>query len=267
MDQNQKKQFQRKKLNSHIRNRIQKKFLAPGTTEKYIKYCVTLNEQYKNQQDIVFERHHIVPRFHGGTNAPENLVQLTRSQHILVHLLRYLEFGQKNDFLAYVLRNSSKNVDLTTHGKRMAEYYKQNELYFFNPKFQSEQGKKDGKKGGSAKTEIQQQARSKVGKTWGPIVGMSNQSIDLKKALSNFMIFYHEKENVEVIIPPCRSAAELFNFLQNEVREIGKEYLFPDELVKKAKGGGPMYGLIHGKKKKIYGWSIVERISPPQIDD
>jgi hypothetical protein len=55
------------------------------------------------------------------------------------------------------------------------------------------------------------------------------------------MIFYHEEENVEVIIPVCRSAAEVFDYLHNELVVLGKEYLFPKELVNKAKGGGAMY--------------------------
>jgi hypothetical protein len=78
-------------------------------------------------------------------------------------------------------------------------------------------------------------------KIGGPIVGLSNQSNDLKNALSYIMIFYHEEENVEVIIPVCRSAAEVFDYLHNELVVLGKEYLFPKELVNKAKGGGAMY--------------------------
>lgn len=101
-------------------------------------------------------------------------------------------------------------------------------------KFQSEQGKKGGKKGGSANTQLQQKARSKVGKEWGPIVGLSNQSDDLKNALSYILIFYHEEENVEVIIPQCKSAAEVFDYLHNEVVALGKEHLFSKDLVKKA---------------------------------
>jgi hypothetical protein len=236
-----KNQLQRTKFNRFIRDRVQKKLLLPGTTKRYIQNCSLQNETIKDQPTIVFEKHHIIPKFAGGTDASENLVLLTPRQHILVHLLRYLEFGKKEYFIAYVFRSASKDVDLSSHGKRMAEYNKQNQFTFWDPKFQSEQGKKGGKKGGSANTELQQQARSKVGKDWGPIVGLSNQSNDLKNALSYIMIFYHEEENVEVIIPVCRSAAEVFDYLHNELVVLGKEYLFPKELVNKAKGGGAMY--------------------------
>jgi hypothetical protein len=132
------------KRNQHIRNRVQKKFLPPGTTEKYIQNCSSFNQTRKDQPNIVFERHHILPRFAGGTNDPKNIVLLTPRQHILAHLLRYLEFGEKQDFHAYVLRKATKDVDLSSHGKRMVEYNKQNQTTFWDPQFQSEQGKKGG---------------------------------------------------------------------------------------------------------------------------
>lgn len=257
----------RKNLNSYIRKRIQTTLLPSGTTEKYIRFCEILNEKQKNDPNIIFEKHHIVPWYAGGTDDPKNLVLLTCRQHILVHLLRYLELGQNQDFLAYVLQNASKEVDLSTHGKRMGEFYRQNGMFFFDPKFQSEQGKKGGKKGGFAKTQLQQEARSKVGKIWGPIVGLANQGDDLKKALSYLMVFRHEKENVEIILPPMKSAAAVFDYLHIMLVAIGKEHLFSKDTVKKAKGGGPMYTLIRGKKKRIYGWTIIDRIAVTEVAD
>lgn len=254
------------KLNQYIRNRAQKKFFHSGTTEKYIQSCSSFNETIKDQPNIVFEKHHILPRFAGGTDDVENIILLTPRQHILVHLLRYLELGQKQDFRAYVLRKATKNVDLSSHGKRMAEYHKQNKTTFWDSQFQSEQGKKGGKKGGSAKTPLQQKARSKVGTKWGSIVGLSNQSDHLKEVLSYIMVFSHE-EGVQIIVPVCKSAAAVFDYLHNEMVALGKEHLFSKELVKKAKGGGPFYGLIRGKKKKISGWSIIDRIPPSEFND
>jgi hypothetical protein len=146
----------------------------------------------------------------------------------------------------------------------MVEYNKQNQTTFWDPQFQSEQGKKGGKKGGSAKTQLQQEARSKVGIKWGPIVGVSNQSDHLKEVLSHVMVFSHE-EGVEVVVPVCKTAAAVFDYVHNEMVALGKEHLFSKELVKKAKGGGPMYGLIRGKKKKIHGWSIIDQIPPSEL--
>lgn len=267
MAQTEKQKLRRVQLNSFIRKRVETKLLPPGTTEKYIRSCEAFNKTQKNKVGIVFEKHHIVPKYEGGTDAPDNLVSLTPRQHVLTHLLRYLEIGQSGDFLAYVLRNATKDVDMSSHGKRMAEYYRQNQLFFFNSEFQSAQGKKGGSKGGSANTQLQWEARSKVGKTWGPVVGLSNQSNDLKTALSHIMVFRHEEENVEVLIPPCKSAVELFDYLHNEVASLGKEDLFSKERSQKVKGGGAMYNLIRGKKKKIYGWSIAKRIPPDTVAD
>lgn len=133
----------------------------------------------------------------------------------------------------------------------MAEFYKQNGMFFFDGNFQSEQGKKGGKKGGSANTQLQQEARSQVGKIWGSVVGLANQSDALKKALSYILIFRYEKENVEIIIPPMKSAAAVFDYLHEQLVGIGKEHLFSKEYVQKAKKGGAMYSLIQGKKKEF----------------
>lgn len=77
-----KNQFQRTKFNRFIRDRVQKKLLLPGTTKRYIQNCSLQNETIKDQPTIVFEKHHIIPKFAGGTDASENLVLLTPRQHI-----------------------------------------------------------------------------------------------------------------------------------------------------------------------------------------
>lgn len=261
----QKNPLLQNKRNRYIRDRIQKKLLPSGTTEKYIQYCVSKNKTTNGSSNLGFEKHHVTPRFLGGTDNPENIVLLTPRQHVLVHLLRYLKYGEKNDLKASIFRTSTQGVDLSSHGKRMAVYNKQTQTTFWNPKFQSEQGKKGGKKGGSTNSPLQQEARSKVGTEWGPIVGLGNQSQGLKDTLSKIMVFYHEGENVKVTIPVCKSAAEVFDCLNSKLVVLGKEHLFSKEMAKKAKGGGPMYGLIKGSKKRIYGWSIIERISPSEV--
>lgn len=254
------------KRNRHIRDRIQKKLLSSGTTDRYIQHCVSENKNKitSGSSNLRFEKHHIIPRFLGGADDPENIAFLTPRQHALVHLFRYLEFGDENDLRAYILRTATLDVDLSSHGKRMAEYNRQVGNTFWNSEFQSEQGKKGGQKGGSANTPLQQEARSRVGTKWGPIVGLKNQSQALRDVLLQIMVFYHEGENVKVEIPVCKTAAEVFDCLNSKLVVLGKEHLFSKEMAKKAKGGGPMYGLIRGSKKRIYGWSIIDRRSPPE---
>lgn len=47
--------------------------------------------------------HHIIPRHMGGTDDPENLIELTREEHAMAHLKLYEEFGKKEDLGAYYL--------------------------------------------------------------------------------------------------------------------------------------------------------------------
>jgi general stress protein YciG len=262
IDPQKKKNFENlssmtKNLNFYIQNRIQKTLLRIGTTENYINLCVELNVSQLNEPDRIFEKHHRIPRFAGGSDEPNNIVLLTPRQHVLTHLLRYLEFGDKNDFLAYVFRKATSTVDLSSHGKRMAYLNKQNRQTFLDPNFQSEQGKKGGMKSGSLNTLLQQQARRKVGTKWGPIVGRSNQSDDFKSRLSQWMLFFHSETGTEIVVPPQRSAAEIFQYLHKEADRLERAHIFPQELVERAKKGGSMYNLIRGKRKQIYGWSIV----------
>lgn len=41
----------------------------------------------RNLKDVYFEKHHIIPRSHGGNNKKGNLVKLTAREHLLAHLL------------------------------------------------------------------------------------------------------------------------------------------------------------------------------------
>lgn len=40
------------------------------------------------------ERHHIIPKCMGGSNAEENLIDLTGQEHFIAHKLLYLENPQ-----------------------------------------------------------------------------------------------------------------------------------------------------------------------------
>ena len=45
--------------------------------------------------------HHRIPKYKGGTDDPENLVQVTVEQHAELHLAAYLTDGRMEDWLAY----------------------------------------------------------------------------------------------------------------------------------------------------------------------
>lgn len=48
-----------------------------------------------------FHNHHIVPRYRGGSDAPENLVLLHPIDHAIAHLVRYKMCGNPADGWAY----------------------------------------------------------------------------------------------------------------------------------------------------------------------
>lgn len=47
-------------------------------------------------------KHHIVPRHIGGTDEPENLVEVSVEEHAELHLALYLEYGRKEDYWAFM---------------------------------------------------------------------------------------------------------------------------------------------------------------------
>lgn len=55
-------------------------------------------------------KHHIVPRHMGGTDEPENLIELSVEDHAEAHLKLYEEFGKKEDLCAYYML-SGRNQD------------------------------------------------------------------------------------------------------------------------------------------------------------
>ncbi len=65
-------------------------FLHNSHYEEYLKLIE------ENTQDLIFERHHILPRSMGGSNHESNLVRLTSEEHIKVHEL-LAQFCKEDD--------------------------------------------------------------------------------------------------------------------------------------------------------------------------
>lgn len=59
----------------------------------------------------IYHWHHIVPRHMGGSNLPENLIQLTIEEHALAHLDLYEKYGKKEDLWAYQLLSKQVGYD------------------------------------------------------------------------------------------------------------------------------------------------------------
>jgi hypothetical protein len=62
-----------------------------------------MTARYKNKNGhwITKHNHHIIPKHAGGTNDPENLVELTLEEHAEVHLKRFEKYGQWQDETAW----------------------------------------------------------------------------------------------------------------------------------------------------------------------
>ena len=50
---------------------------------------------------IIYHNHHIIPKHAGGTNAPDNLIQLTIPEHAEAHRKLYEEFERWQDKCAW----------------------------------------------------------------------------------------------------------------------------------------------------------------------
>lgn len=49
------------------------------------------------------EKHHIIPRYQGGDNSSDNLIELTYREHLIIHFLRWKLFNNPQDKCAYKL--------------------------------------------------------------------------------------------------------------------------------------------------------------------
>lgn len=83
--------------------------LPPGTYDRLIAHLST------KPLGPSVEKHHVIPLHDRGPDEPENILRLNTTDHILAHLVRYLELGQDKDWKTYVFRKARK-VDLTTRG-------------------------------------------------------------------------------------------------------------------------------------------------------
>lgn len=134
------------KIFKHIYTRvvIKKKLIKEGTYLKYLKHCEQVN---KEKGVSSFEKHHVIPRAAGGSDNTSNIIMLSTRQHILAHLIRYLEKGENCDKTAYIFRKATKHHNPKTHGQKMAMLNKIQGTGFYDSKIQSELGKRGGPKG------------------------------------------------------------------------------------------------------------------------
>jgi len=57
---------------------------------------------------VTWHKHHIVPRYAGGTDAPENIIKVNVPMHAFLHRQRYVEFGHPYDKVAADMLSGQK---------------------------------------------------------------------------------------------------------------------------------------------------------------
>jgi hypothetical protein len=250
------------KLVHFARSRVERGcFLKPGTYQKYMAYLRT------KPTTGVTEKHHIIPRHMQGGDEPSNLIEISVRDHILAHLLLYLEEGGRGNLLAYTIRHSSQHIDLKSQGQMINFLNKILRRGWYDSSVQSALGKKGDALGGGRNTSAQRTARSQIGQTYCRITGLGNQSQALKTTLQNTLIFEHRNApGQQIIVSNQASAVDIARDLNEQCDIIAGMSDCKLDLNKVVKGG-PFYGLLKNEKKSAYGWTILGNLVLDNLDD
>jgi hypothetical protein len=199
------------------------------------------------ESPVYLEKHHIIPRFQGGSEAVENLIYLTPEDHTLAHFFRYLEYGKNEDATAVVFRCGYNEQARRLRQKNTLEKMKQEKKGRWDSRLQSELGRKGGSKGGSANTPAQFNARQAVGKEYGQKTGLGNQSDTLKELLHYDLKWTHKtRPNQTFVTLPGKSGKEIIDQLEKYIpNQITNETTF--------------YKVFTGERKGLYGWQLVDK--------
>jgi hypothetical protein len=257
-------------LNKMYQEMLEKSYgtgLDPYDT--YIREC-KLNEREKvdseGQRLKGVEKHHIIPRFDGGTDVPENLVLLTVKEHVIAHWIRWKVKQQTRDYQAFLFRIGDTEEALRQRLQAVREARERdrvNQEGFFDIEFQQKMGSRGGVIGGSRNTEAQFLARQQVGLTYGRQTGVGNQSSTLRDFVEKYSIWaYNAKEarrertgtpvELYCLISPKKAFADV-------ARELEK---FVPGAIKRTES---MHKLVQGHRPQMYGWKIVITLTRSEV--
>jgi hypothetical protein len=90
----------------------------------------------------VLHRHHITPRHAGGTDDPDNLVELTLEEHAEAHKLLFEKYGRWQDHLAWKGLSGQIGKDEIIIERRRSQTYRTGEAHQFFGKTHPEETKK-----------------------------------------------------------------------------------------------------------------------------
>lgn len=251
----------------------EKTVISDGPSNSYERYLQQIvphqdarellnNRTTNNIAKPQFEKHHILPRFEGGTNSSDNLLLLTSEEHTIAHGLRWKALNKQQDKLAFFFRNGQvdevRKIQLENI-KKNVQRDKELGRNFFSKEFQSEMGKRGGSKGGSANTQKQFEARQKVGLTYGPMP--KNQSDTMKNFLDKYSVWGHSKiardrgklkknedrgPEVFCLISPKKTFTQVQDAL---------EKIVPNQIIPGSRAS--MNRIVTGEKQNSFGWRLI----------
>jgi hypothetical protein len=191
-------------------------------------------------------KHHIIPRYMGGTNEPENLVEVTVTQHAMFHFCNYQLWGNAEDRIAWRALSGQITADeaaleaMALGGRKSGNKNKENKTGIFS--LSLEERSKNSKKGGNKHKE------NKTG-----IFGLSlEEKIENSKKGGN-----KNKENKTGIFgfsPEELSEAGKKGGNKNKENKTGVCGLSVEERIENGKIGGPKGGKTTSSQK----WQCTE---------
>jgi hypothetical protein len=235
----------------------------------YIKEC-KLNEgekvDSKGQRLEGVEKHHIIPRFAGGTDVSENLVLLTVKEHVIAHWIRWKVKQQTGDYLAFLFRIGDTEEAVRQRAQFVREARERdrvNQQGFFDVEFQKEMGERGGVIGGSKNTEAQFLARQQVGLTYGRQTGVGNQKTTLRDFVKKYSIWAYcansarrERTGTPLELYCLISPKEAFVDVSRELEK------FVPGAINRIES---MYKLVKGERPQMYGWKIVTTLTRSEV--
>lgn len=240
--------------------------------EAYIEECklnsVTKINEVGNPLPGI-EKHHIVPRFDGGLDVPENIVLLTVKEHVIAHWLRWKVLKKPQDHCAFLFRIGDTEAALAERRESVLEARKRdkiNEKGFFDPEFQREMGTRGGSIGGSRGTLEQFRARQQVGLTYGRDTGISNQGKPLQEFVSKFSIWAYS-DNASKGQRGADRSDEKFFFVAPKQAFTDTVRVLNSFAPASIKNTTSLHKVVYGERKQMYGWRIVNTLTRSEVKE
>lgn len=225
--------------------------------EQFIEY---LKEEEKNLNLVNdnIEKHHIIPS-HVNVNVSVSgkktgpIVRCSAKNHTLAHYYRYLSYGDKGDFVAFTMR---QNQTIGTKERALlgVEQHKKSKKLFWDPKWQSVQGKKGGKLSGQKNALLYRQGyimKETIRRyTYWQFTYINESDktkfLDNKKLIENNDIFIIESNNKFVIlkVKPQITFTKL-TFILNSIN------------LRSIKDVSSFAKIARGQRKTYYNWELI----------